>query len=66
MGAPIVPLWCDHGFAERFGCQKRLASTMYRGWTDRRAQHRRIARVALPMRFYVSVTGVISLSPMLY
>ena len=32
--------------------------TLYRGWTDQRSRHRRIARIALPVWLYVSVTGV--------
>ncbi|MCB9545716.1 MAG: DUF420 domain-containing protein [Myxococcales bacterium] len=33
--------------------------TLYRGWRDERARHRRLARVTLPMWLYVSVTGVV-------
>jgi putative membrane protein len=33
--------------------------TVYRGLTDQRAKHRRIARFTLPLWLYVSVTGVI-------
>ena len=32
--------------------------TIYRGWTDRIALHRKIARWTLPLRLYVSVSGV--------
>jgi uncharacterized membrane protein YozB (DUF420 family) len=33
--------------------------TLYRGWSDQRRQHRRIARITLPLWLYVSVTGVV-------
>lgn len=33
--------------------------TLYRGWNAQIAQHRRIARVTLPIWLYVSITGVI-------
>jgi putative membrane protein len=33
--------------------------TIYRGWTGRIEAHRRIARVALPLWLYVSVSGVV-------
>ncbi len=33
--------------------------TLYRGWSDQRRQHRRIARWTLPLWLYVSVTGVV-------
>ncbi len=33
--------------------------TLYRGWTDQRERHRRIARVTLPLWLVVSVTGVV-------
>jgi putative membrane protein len=32
---------------------------IYRGWTGRIAAHRRIARMALPLWLYVSVSGVV-------
>jgi len=32
--------------------------TLYRGWTDNRPKHRKIARITLPIWLYVSVTGV--------
>ena len=32
--------------------------TIYRGWTDRRALHRKIARISLPVWLYVSASGV--------
>jgi putative membrane protein len=32
--------------------------TLYRGWTDQRRKHRKIARITLPLWLYVSVTGV--------
>ena len=34
--------------------------TLYRGWTGQLKQHRKIARVTLPIWLYVSITGVIS------
>lgn len=34
--------------------------TLYRGWRDQRAKHRRLAKVTLPQWLYVSVTGVVS------
>ena len=34
-------------------------TTLYRGWQDQRAQHKRAARVTLPIWIYVSVTGVV-------
>lgn len=33
--------------------------TLYRGWNSQIGQHRRIARVTLPIWLYVSITGVI-------
>lgn len=33
--------------------------TLYRGWRDQRARHRRLARVTFPIWLYVSVTGVV-------
>lgn len=33
--------------------------TLYRGWVDQRAKHRRLARVTLPLWLYVSITGVV-------
>ena len=33
--------------------------TLYRGWTDNRPAHRKIARITLPLWLYVSVTGVL-------
>jgi uncharacterized membrane protein YozB (DUF420 family) len=39
--------------------------TIYRGWTDRLALHRRIAKITLPIWLYVSVSGV-ALYVMLY
>lgn len=33
--------------------------TLSRGWTNRIDQHRRIARITLPLWLYVSVTGVV-------
>lgn len=33
--------------------------TLYRGWQDQRAQHRRLARITFPIWLYVSVTGVV-------
>lgn len=32
--------------------------TLYRGWTSQVSKHRRIAKIALPIWLYVSVTGV--------
>jgi uncharacterized membrane protein YozB (DUF420 family) len=34
-------------------------ASIYLGWTDRRAAHRRLARWTFPIWLYVSVTGVI-------
>jgi len=34
-------------------------STLYRGWTSQIGQHRKIAKITLPIWLYVSVTGVI-------
>ncbi|MCA9546046.1 MAG: DUF420 domain-containing protein, partial [Myxococcales bacterium] len=31
--------------------------TLYRGWRDQRAQHRKLARLTFPLWLYVSVTG---------
>jgi putative membrane protein len=36
-----------------------ILSTIYFGLTDKRATHRKIARITLPIWLYVSVTGVI-------
>ncbi len=33
--------------------------TLYRGWTNRIEQHRRIAKITLPIWLYVSVSGVV-------
>ena len=33
--------------------------TIYRGWTSQLKQHRKIARITLPIWLYVSITGVI-------
>lgn len=33
--------------------------TLYRGWRDQRAKHRKLAKVTLPLWLYVSVTGVV-------
>jgi len=33
--------------------------TLYRGWTDQRPKHRKLARITLPIWLYVSVTGVV-------
>ncbi|MEC9049600.1 MAG: DUF420 domain-containing protein [Candidatus Neomarinimicrobiota bacterium] len=33
--------------------------TLYRGWTSQLKQHRKIARITLPIWLYVSITGVI-------
>lgn len=33
--------------------------TIYRGWTNRVALHRKIARITLPIWLYVSVSGVV-------
>jgi putative membrane protein len=33
--------------------------TLYRGWQDQRARHRRLARITFPLWLYVSVTGVV-------
>lgn len=33
--------------------------TLYRGWRDQVARHRRLARITLPLWLYVSVTGVV-------
>ncbi|MCB9555422.1 MAG: DUF420 domain-containing protein [Deltaproteobacteria bacterium] len=33
--------------------------TVYLAWRDRRPQHRRLARITLPLWLYVSVTGVV-------
>lgn len=34
-------------------------TTLYRGWRDQRAKHRRVARITWPLWLYVSVTGVV-------
>jgi len=34
-------------------------TTLYRGWTRQDDRHRRLARIALPVWLYVSVTGVL-------
>jgi putative membrane protein len=39
--------------------------TLYRGWVDQRAKHRKLAKVTLPLWLYVSVTGV-AIYAMLY
>jgi putative membrane protein len=39
--------------------------TLYRGWADHRAKHRRLARITFPIWLYVSVTGV-AIYAMLY
>ncbi|MBM4374651.1 MAG: DUF420 domain-containing protein [Deltaproteobacteria bacterium] len=39
--------------------------TLYRGWFDQRAKHRRLAKITLPLWLYVSVTGV-AIYAMLY
>jgi len=33
--------------------------TLYRGWSDQRAKHKKLARITLPLWLYVSVTGVV-------
>ena len=33
--------------------------TLYRGWTRQDPSHRALARITLPLRLYVSVTGVV-------
>ena len=33
--------------------------TLYRGWSDQRPKHRKLARITLPVWLYVSVTGVV-------
>jgi len=33
--------------------------TLYRGWTDQRQAHKKIARITLPIWLYVGVTGVV-------
>jgi putative membrane protein len=33
--------------------------TLYRGWTDQRPEHRKIARITWPLWLYVSITGVL-------
>ena len=33
--------------------------TLYRGWNDQRAEHRKIARITFPVWLYVSITGVV-------
>ncbi|MGB0641135.1 MAG: DUF420 domain-containing protein, partial [Myxococcota bacterium] len=33
--------------------------TLYRGWNDQRAEHRKIARITFPIWLYVSITGVV-------
>ena len=33
--------------------------TLYRGWTDNLKLHKKIAKITLPLWFYVSVTGVV-------
>ncbi len=32
--------------------------TLYRGWSDQRPRHKKLARITLPLWLYVSVTGV--------
>lgn len=34
-------------------------TSLYRGWRDQRAKHRKIARITWPIWLYVSVTGVV-------
>lgn len=36
-----------------------ILMTLYRGFQDDRARHRRLARITLPLWLYVSVTGVV-------
>ena len=33
--------------------------TLYRGWSDQRPKHKKLARITLPVWLYVSVTGVV-------
>jgi putative membrane protein len=33
--------------------------TLYRGWSDQREKHKKLARITLPLWLYVSVTGVV-------
>lgn len=33
--------------------------TLYRGWVNQRPQHRKLAKITLPLWLYVSVTGVV-------
>ena len=33
--------------------------SLYRGWTDQREKHRKLARITLPIWLYVSITGVL-------
>jgi putative membrane protein len=33
--------------------------TIYRGWTNRIALHKKVARITLPIWLYVSVSGVV-------
>jgi len=33
--------------------------TLYRGWTSQLKQHRKIAKITLPIWLYVSISGVI-------
>ena len=33
--------------------------TLYRGWRDQRAKHRKLAKITFPLWLYVSVTGVV-------
>jgi putative membrane protein len=33
--------------------------TLYRGWTDQRASHKKLARITWPIWMYVGVTGVV-------
>jgi uncharacterized membrane protein YozB (DUF420 family) len=59
--------WIRHGYLVMLLTHILLAAlvpllalrTLYLGWTDRRSQHRRLARWALPIWLYVSVTGVL-------
>ncbi|MDP5957637.1 MAG: DUF420 domain-containing protein, partial [Candidatus Marinimicrobia bacterium] len=33
--------------------------TLYRGWTDQKSKHRKIAKITFLVWLYVSVTGVV-------
>lgn len=41
------------------GIMPMILMTLYRGFTDDRARHRRLAKITLPLWLYVSVTGVV-------